>query len=59
MAACFRGWAFSKRRGSATATVTAAYYAGGSYRTLAPTTFDALTIAITTEMFAGGLPTPR
>jgi hypothetical protein len=28
-----------------------AYYAGGSYRTLKPTTFDTLSIAITTEMF--------
>ena len=28
-----------------------AYYSGGSYRTLKPTTFDSLTIAITSEMF--------
>lgn len=28
-----------------------AYYAGGSYRTLKPTTFDTLAIAITPEMF--------
>ena len=28
-----------------------AYYAGGSYRTLKPTKFDTLSIAITVEMF--------
>ena len=39
-------------RGERQVTVSGrAYYAGGSYRTLTPTTFDSQTIAITTEMF--------
>jgi hypothetical protein len=40
-------------RGERQLTVTGrAYYVGGSYRTLTPTTFDSLTIAITAETFA-------
>ncbi len=38
--------------GARTVTISGrAYYAGGGERTLVPTTFDTLTIAITTEMF--------